>query len=168
MDFAVSLSGDLILEEQQQSNRLAIEFRIADNPGLVIDFHMLGEPEAAENKGMMISFVQGEKSDLTYKGKVIEDIEEKIQLIRLSLMTELGQLPRRTAFGSKLLQQRHQDIHDVKNLSIIKSTTEEIARKILSNPTVSVAPGKGSGNLYFHNVEIRIYEDNIQIFKFHI
>lgn len=168
MDFAISKSGDLIMEEASGNNRLGISFQITEHPGLCIDFHVLGEAVRPKNNGLMISFVQGEKSDLTYYAKVIENIDEKIQLIRMALMTELGQLPRRKAFGSRLSAQRHQDIHDAKNLSIIRSTTEGIVSRFLSNPSVVVAPSKGVGNLYFHNVEIRIYEDNMQIFKFQI
>ena len=154
--------------EKQQNSRLGINFRITENEGFAINFHVLSETVYPENNGLMISFVQGEKSDLTHNVKVIDTIDEKIQLIRIALMTELGQLPRRDTFGSSLSRQRHQDIHDTKNLAVIQSTTEGIVSRFLNNPSVTVKPARGVGNLYFHNVEIRIYEDNMQIFKFHI
>lgn len=168
MDFLLSKSGDIVMEETVQQEGLTISYLISEHDTLAIKFHVLNEIDYPENEGLLITFIQSDKSDLTYHSKVITTLEEKIQLIRLSLETEKGQLSRRKDFGSLLKEQKHKDIHDTKNLAIIKKTVEETVSQYLDNPTVQVKPANGVGHLYYHNVEIKIYENDTQIFKFYL
>lgn len=168
MDFQISESGDLVLEEQVSSSQLSIAFRISDNPGIEISFHILSEEANVENKGLKIQFETIKDSDLSQRVKVIRNIEEKIQLIRIALMTELGELVNKKELGSLLKLYKHKDIHDRNNLRFIQTTILDCISNILTEPTVRVIPQNGVGNLYFHNVAVYIYEEQVQIFKFYV
>lgn len=168
MDFKISNSGDLVLEEKTRSKQLELMFRVSEVPGLEISFHILNEKAPIENKGLKLTFDVMKDSDLSQNAKVIRDIEEKIQLIKIALMTELGELVNKPGLGSLLKLYKHKDIHSTSNLNNIETTVMNVVQKILDDPTVKVIPQNGAGNLYFHNVSIYIYENKVQIFKFYI
>ncbi|MEK5433959.1 hypothetical protein MKY88_24465 [Lysinibacillus sp. FSL R7-0073] len=168
MDFKVSNSGDLVLEKKTRSRQLELTYRISEVPGLDISFHVLNGKVPIANKGLKLSFDVMKDSDLSKNAKVIRDVEEKIQLIRIALITELGELVNKPGLGSLLKLYKHKDIHSISNLNNIKETVMNVVQSILENPKVKAVPQNGAGNLYFHNVSIYIYENKVQIFKFYI
>lgn len=168
MDFKISNTGDLVLEDKARSKQLEVTFRVSEFPGLEVSFHVLNEKEPVENKGLKFTFDVTKDSDLSQNVKVIRDVEEKIQLIRIALMTELGELVNKPGLGSLLKLYKHKDIHSETNLSDIKTTVLKCVQGILDEPSVKVIPQNGAGNLYFHNVSIYIYESKTQIFKFYL
>ncbi|MGG2085303.1 hypothetical protein [Lysinibacillus pakistanensis] len=168
MDFKVSNSGDLVLEEKTRSRQFELTYRISEVPGLEVSLHVLNEKVLKENKGLKLTFDVMKNSDLSQNAKVIRDVEEKIQLIKIALMTELGELVNKPGLGSLLKLYKHKDIHSISNLNKIKVTVINVIQRILENPTVKAVPQNGAGNLYFHNVSIYIYENKVQIFKFYI
>lgn len=168
MDFKISDTGDLVLEEKTRSKQLEVTFRVSEIPGLEVSFHILNEKKPIENKGLKFTFDVTKDSDLSQNVKVIRDVEEKIQLIKIALMTELGELVNKPGLGSLLKLHKHEDIHSEENLEGIKATVLKCVQGILDEPSVKVMPQNGAGNLYFHNVAIYIYESKTQIFKFYI
>lgn len=168
MDFQISASGDLVMEERARSKQLEIAFRVSKSPGIEVSFHVLNEKTPIENKGLKFTFDVTKDSDLSQNVKVIREIEEKIQLIQIALMTELGELVNKKGLGSLLRLYKHTDIHSEVNLNQIKASVLNAIQKILDEPSVKVVPQNGVGNLYFHNVSIYIYENKTQIFKFYL
>lgn len=168
MDFKIGNTGDLVLENKARSSQLEVTFRVSKHPGLEVSFHILNEKKPIKNKGLKFTFDVTKDSDLSQNAKVIRDIEEKIQLIRITLMTELGELVNKPGLGSLLKLYKHKDIHSEENLNEIKSTVLKCIEGILDEPSVKAIPQNGAGNLYFHNVSIYIYENKTQIFKFYL
>lgn len=168
MDFQISASGDLVMEEKTRSKQLELTFRVSEAPGIEVSFHILNEKTPIENKGLKFTFDVTKDSDLSQNVKVIRDIEEKVQLIQIALMTELGELINKQGLGSLLRLYKHTDIHSETNLNQIKSSVLNAVQRILDEPSVKAVPQNGTGNLYFHNVAIYIYENKTQIFKFYI
>lgn len=168
MDFLVTTSGDLIMDEQKAGNQFSLSFRRAEAKGLTVSFHLLNETPTVENKGLLVTFDRDHNSDLKHHAKVIMNLEEKVQRLRLALMTEKGSLVRKSDHGSLLYMYKHRDIHSTQVLEGIEQSVLEVAKKILTNPIVKASPAKGVGNLYFHNVLIQVFEENQMIFKFHL
>jgi phage baseplate assembly protein W len=168
MDFEITPSGDLVLEDKTRGKQLEVTFRVSKFPGLGISFHILNEKAPIENKGLKFTFDVTKDSELSQNVKVIRDVEEKIQLIQIALMTELGELVNNPGVGTLLKLYKHKDIHSETNLNNIKATVLKAVQNVLDEPSVRVVPQNGAGNLYFHNVSIYIYESKAQIFKFYI
>ena len=168
MDFKISKSGDLIMEEKKTGSEFSLSFRRSENKGFSLSFHLLNETPHVENKGLLITFDRNNNSDLKRHAKVIMNLEEKIQRLKIALITEKGSLIRRDQQGSILYQYKHKDIHSAEVLDGIQRTVLDVARKILSNPIVVVSPSKGVGNLYFHNVLVQVFEENQMIFRFYV
>lgn len=168
MDFLLTKSGDLIMDEQKTGNQFSLSFRRAETKGLTVSFHLLNETPTVENKGLLVTFDRDQNSDLRHHAKVIMNLEEKVQRLKLALMTERGSLVRRTTQGSLLYMYKHKDIHSTSVLEGIEKAVLEVANKILVNPIVKAAPAKGTGGLYFHNVLIQVFEENQMIYKFQL
>lgn len=168
MDFSLTSSGDLLFERKTAQRQLALSFRVGEHKGLTLKFHVLNEKQERENKGLCLTFKQVAKSDLTHQAKVILDVEEKIQRIRLALSTQKGDIRKKESFGSLLGAYKHMDIHDSNVQANIQRTVLEAVDGLLQKPSVKVIPEKGQGSLYFHNVSVYIFEDKIQLFKFYL
>ena len=166
IDFQIDERGDLVPERSKRKSSFEIEWIESEQEGLVIDFFVLSEKEDTADTGLHIDFYLSNQSDLTSHAKVIKSVEAKVQKIRLALSTELGDVRRRPRMGTLLYLQKHEDIHSESNLQKIKNIIQQEIKNELVEPSVVVKPEKGTGNLYFHNVSVRIYEKGSLVFKF--
>ncbi|MED1125345.1 hypothetical protein [Bacillus atrophaeus] len=168
IDFAITPSGDLIFDEFDEPKGFKLGFRIADNKGLNIKFHVLDHKVSVEKAPLKIDFSTKQKTGVSHKAALVNDNDQKLQRIRIALMTERGELPSRETVGSRLSLTRHDNLFDPANLSRIQQFVMESISGILSSPEVIAKPELGVGNFYSQTVGVYIYEEGLLIFKFHV
>ena len=168
IDFAITPQGDLIFEEFEEPKSFKLSFRITENKGLNVKFHVLDQKPKQQKSDFNLSFITKQKTGVTHKAALVNDIEQKLQRIRIALTTERGELPSRQSIGSKLSLARHENINDPSNLRRIENYVSEAVAGILTSPEVIAKPEKGTGNFYCQTVGIYIYENGLLIFKFYI
>lgn len=166
-DLALTEKGDLIF--QQNINRakpLKIQFSLTSTKTLRISFQTRDFNPITNNTGIKISFNIGSNQ---YKNKAItlNNIEAKIQAIKIRLQTSLGDISGRPNIGSALEFIKHKSLTDIsthsQTVSIVKTAIEDIVKdpKVIVKPVVSKRNGK-----YSQKLVIYIYENDILIYKY--
>ncbi len=169
MDFAITSSGDLILEEFNELKKFKLSFRMSENKGFNLRFSTPNQLDYIEKKQFKLSFTNKKTSSNTYKASSVDSVQEKAQQIRIALTTERGELLKRIRVGSKLYMIKHENLHDSQNLRLIEDITKEALKDILNeNITIMAKPEKSTGNFYCSNISVYIYYENHLIFKFYI
>lgn len=168
IDFAISPSGDLIFEEAEEAKRFKLSFRLAKSRGLNVKFSTEKQKRFASDAPLKITFNTGEIFKRHHRAKLVLEQEHKLQMLKIALQTERGELEARSNIGSRLSVVKHGNLYDENNLRQIEEYVKEAISGILSSPEVVAKPEKGVGNFYSQTVGVYIYEKGILIFKFFI
>lgn len=169
VDFAISNSGDLILEEQERSSRFRLDFRLAEFPGLAIKFFQRKPLEQLPPGSFKLTFdVKAHSKEAAYRAAIVEDLKEAAQRVIIQLRTELTELPARQTVGSKLRTVKHERLSNTANIANIEAMTLDAVKDIVSNAAVIAKPEFGVGTFYCQNVNVYIYSNDELFYKFSI
>ena len=169
IDFSITETGDLYLEPFEQKTQVfRLSFRLSNESSFRLSFHTGWQEEKKSDAQFRLSFKTKAKKDNTVLARAVTGIEEKVQRIRLALMTELGELEARPNIGSKLSLFKHENRYDKDVLDRIQSYVQDALVDILPDIQVVAKPERGKGYLYAQNVNLYIYNQGKLIFTFSI
>ena len=168
MDFAITPRGDLILEEYNEPKSFKLSFRLTEKRGLLVKLFISQQPSIQNDAQFKISFIHKEKTGITHTASLVNDIDMKLQEIRIALTTEREELPKRPNIGSQLHLIKHDNLYDPATLHLVEQAVKESLRTILPDARVLAKPERGIGNFYCQNISIYIYHQNNLIFKFYL
>lgn len=169
VDFAISNSGDLILEEQEKLSKFRIDFRIAEYPGLAIRFFQRKPLEQMPPGDFKLTFhTKAHSKEIAGRAAIVEDLKAAAQRVMIQLRTELTELPARQAVGSKLRTIKHERLNSAANIASIEAMTLEAVKDIVNNAEVVAKAEFGVGTFYCQNVNVYIYSNDELFYKFSI
>ena len=156
IDLLLTDSGDIDIETVNRNNKLNISFYIAKYQPQMISF--------------VCMTVDMEVDD--YKSRIIEDVEEVMQAIKMRLKTEAGDTPL-TELGSNLWTTKHSIISgkNDSDISTIKGIVEKVVSSVVNgdeNFTVDVRFESSDSSRYFkeHTIKIDIDYKGTTIISF--
>lgn len=168
MDFAIDNKGDLVFSKTKEFDGLNINFRIAEQKGLQLNFIFTDMQTERPSADFELNFEFVKKKNKYYKAEIFDTIKQKSQEIRIKLRTERGEIRRREELGSKLYAIKHEELYNNNNIRLIENMVIEALEGAIPNMEVIAKPEKGIGNFYAQNVGVYIYSDEMLIFKFYI
>ena len=158
MDFGITGSGNLDLVQQGFSTGFRLRFRHGDRQGLQVRFVVTEQNSAAPTGDLRVTFHIADPHVIGgYSVRVLENDDELIQLIKIALETELGELPNRPLIGSDIVSCRHQSLWDATRLATLQSVSETALATLLPNVQVIAKPELGGGFLYCCHASLYIY-----------
>lgn len=159
-DFEISSTGDLLFREQAVENvSLKLKFSLTKTNACRISFDLeefsISTPSV---DALKVSFdIKRKTSNMT--ASVVRGSSATGQLTSLKMKTTIGDLPRRSDFGSMLAKMAHKEINDT-NLRMIEKYVEECISDIVLNPTVVATPNISFSNGYMQEVKVVIYDNS--------
>lgn len=163
IDLLLTESGDIDIETVNRNNKLNISFYVAKYQPQRISFICMPEVPIINTKHQQnINFMIVDTESDDYKSRIVEDIDEIMQAIRMRLKTEYGDVPL-SELGSDLWTTRHSIISgkNDSNISIIKGIIEKVVSSVVNGDesfTVDVRfePSDKFGYFKEHTVKANI------------
>lgn len=168
IDFKINERGDLVFEEAENFDKLRISFNVGEHPAMRLYFQTEDRKSPSFNDGFKIEFMVNDSLKGYCKVDMAEGIAQKTQEIRMRLMTEREELPKRKNFGSEYSKIRHERLYESSTITRVENATKEALADILPDARVIVKPELGIGNFYCQNMGVYIYSNGFLIFKFFI
>lgn len=177
IDFALSNRGDLALEKKDALSSLRIDWNIASYPAFRIDFLQSGIPldPSPENDQLMISFhTSSQKVQDQSSAQTITEDDELRQRILILLRTEEGDLATNSAFGSRIVLEKHKGLLDKNAHGKIKAAVEKALQATVPEDdierfSVQIIPEHLNDDSFFcQNISVKIYRGSRLFYKFSV
>lgn len=173
IDLLLTDSGDIDIETVNRNNKLNISFYITKYQPQMISFVCMPDTLQTEVKHQQdITFMIVDMEVDDYKSRIIEDVEEVMQAIKMRLKTEAGDTPL-TELGSDLWTTKHSIISgkNDSDISTIKGIVEKVVSSVVNgdeNFTVDVRFESSDSSRYFkeHTIKIDIDYKGTTIISF--
>lgn len=170
-DFKINDSGDIILDEVTDSAKFKIQFGINKANMFKVSFDC--KPIQIREENLIDKFhIQFKTANLndslvSYKAKMVSDLEETAQLVKMRLRTSEEESGR-DSLNSTLQKLKHTMNIDSSDLyAQIETLIANKINDIIDNPIVTAVYKKGTGNFYCQNISVSIYnQDNDLIYEY--
>ena len=115
-----------------------------------------------------LSFRISTSERIKYRTLPLNEVERKIQAIKIALRTEKGELARRDEVGSDIYKIMHKKLLDNKTLELLKLAIKEAIVDIVPEAEIIVVPERSQDFFYCQSVGVYIYQNEILLFKYEI
>jgi hypothetical protein len=167
VDFAINENGDLVFEDSNQNySHLHLKFNISKNNIQKVSFAIRkGERliHSSDDYLKVSFFLKGNEQNIITK--LYKDDDALIQLIKLQLKDNLGELAYRTEDGSLLNSFKHRNINE-ETLTELENYLTEFLSSYLFNPIVKVTPNINYINGYKQEILIDIYNNEDHLLSY--
>lgn len=168
-DLALTPKGDIIFTQNKNRTKpLTISFGITKTNLLKLSFEVTDcYPIETSQNGIRISFEIDELKN-NKKAMLFYNDDALKQAIKIRLLTAIGELPNRTAIGSKLELVKHKPLHDVETKTLLTDYVKQALVSIIPNVDVRVEPNIDKLNGYSQGMNIYIYNNGFLVFKYNL
>ena len=170
IDFKLTDNGDIEIGTAEQYPTLRMDFFMKPYACLRLDFDTDINKYDIRPYGIKFDFYTNPHGRATDKKTVrsVTGNAETAQEIKIRLKTEQGEFEPLSSFGSKLVLERHENIHSNAVQEAVRQYAEEAIGDVLFNetPTVTVARADDDESRFRHEtLKITIDTGNITYFE---
>lgn len=168
IDFQLTESGDIAMEESMEEQQCKVSFYISDANVQRISFITEGKSSSNENYAQQkIRFFTTDKPRHAIQCTTAENMQEKMQAIRLYLMTELMDIPYDREYGSLLFKQRHNILRNSDTYSEVSRIITKVVNEYMPTARVEILDTEGSrGYFAFSMYTVNLYDEDELITSF--
>lgn len=161
IDFNLSESGDIILNDSNKNNKFKMSFRIINNRGFNLLFTTVNNNVKDIESDFRINFSVSNNITHSTKAESIRNLDVIGQCIKNDLMTESGEV-HDIDLGSDIYMLKHENKFDSYIIEEIKNRIRESANKFIDfEYDIKLRHNrKEISNLRFNNIDVYIIDNN--------